>query len=322
MITGYIKGQQFNLFSPIAVSDSIGYLTAQFFFTTPDWNNLVKTAYFAQGDNVYPFVLQDDKISADMQLNLQKGTWKVYLTGNDQNGALRVTTSTSTLEVKQAGFTGEPLSPLPPSEAEQILAIASKALSTAEGADEKAVNAQPFAERAESAAGQAEIAAQNAKVSEQKSAVSELNAEMAEQQSSQNLKDLLAMLGEDIATLVDGKIPLSQIPATATQEVYVVTSEDDLIRLTAQRGDLAELIDRIDGNKTITKVWQLLGDAANRDDWVVWGTSYAVQAGNATFADNANNSARINGKRMVAMTFDDFETAIKDPDTYYTIYEG
>lgn len=321
MITGYIKGQQLNLFSSIAVSDSIGYLTAEFFFTTSDWDGLIKTAYFAQGENRYPFILQNNAIDADMQLNLSKGTWKVYLTGNDQNGTLRVTTSTATLEVKEAGFTGEPLSPLPPSEAEQILGIASKALSVAETANTNAVNSQPFAERAETAATQAEISATNAKSSEQNSAASELNAELSEQKSSQNLSDLLAMLGEDIPTMVDGKIPLSQIPATATQEVYEVASADELTGLTAQRGDLAELIEEVDGERTITKVWQLLGDSTVRNDWVVWGTSYAVQAGNSDFADNAGNSARINGKRMVAITFDDFETAVKDPDTYYTVYE-
>lgn len=321
MITGYIKGQQLNLFSPIAVSDSIGYLTAEFFFTTSDWDGMVKTVYFAQGENRYPFILQNNAIDADMQLNLSKGVWKVYLTGNDQNGTVRVTTSTATLEVKEGGFTGEPLSPLPPSEAEQILGIAAKALSIAETADENATNSKPYAERAETAATQAEISATNAKVSEQNAAASELNAELSEQKSSQNLSDLLAMLGEDIPTMVDGKIPLSQIPATATQEIYEVSSDDELTGLTAQRGDLAELIEDVDGERTITKVWQLLGDSTVRNDWVVWGTSYAVQAGNATIAENAENSARINGKRMIAMTFDDFETAVKDPDTYYTVYE-
>lgn len=321
MITGYIKGQQLNLFSPIAVSDSIGYLTAEFFFTTSDWDGLIKTAYFAQGESRYPFILQNNAIDADMQLNLSKGTWTVYLTGNDQNGTVRITTSTATLEVKEAGFAGEPLSPLPPSETEQILGIASKALSVAETANTNAINSQPFAERAETAANQAEISATNAKSSEQNSAVSEMNAELSEQKSSQNLSDLLAMLGEDIPTMVDGKIPLSQIPATATQEVYEVTSADELTGLIAQRGDLAELIEDVDGERTITKVWQLLGDSSVRSDWVVWGTSYAVQAGNATIAENAENSARINGKRMVAMTFDDFETAVKDSDTYYTVYE-
>ena len=129
------------------------------------------------------------------------------------------------------------------------------------------------------------------------------------------------MMGSDVATLVGGKLPLSQIPATATQEIYAVTDEKELIGLTAQRGDLAELVKEVNGERTIIKTWQCLGDAAQRDSWVVWGTSYAVQAGNASTAGNAITTNTINGHRLVEMTQTQFDQAVKDPETYYLVYD-
>lgn len=140
------------------------------------------------------------------------------------------------------------------------------------------------------------------------------------QKTEQAYSDFLNQLGVDIATLVGGKIPLSQIPATATQEIYTITSENELTSLTAQRGDLAELIEEIDGERTITKTWQCLGDSSNRNNWVVWGTSYAVSAGNATTANNAENANTINNHRLIEISAEDFETAVKDENTYYLVY--
>lgn len=142
-----------------------------------------------------------------------------------------------------------------------------------------------------------------------------------EKSASQALSDLLRMINSgDIILATDGKLPLSAIPATATQEIYTVTSEEELTTLTAQRGDLAELIEIVDGERTITKTWQCLGEASVRENWVVWGTSYAVQSGNATTADNAANANMINNHRMVEMTEEEFATAVKDADTYYLVY--
>ena len=140
-------------------------------------------------------------------------------------------------------------------------------------------------------------------------------------ETKQAMQDYLAMLGVDVATLVGGKVPMSQIPATATQEIYDITSEDELTGLIAQRGDCAEIVETIDGVKTVTKIYQLLGDgdATVRDNWVVWGTSYAVQAGNATSATNAVNASMINNHRMVAMTQEQYDQAAVDQDTIYIV---
>ena len=152
-------------------------------------------------------------------------------------------------------------------------------------------------------------------------AESEESSEASAQAASQALSDLLAMINSgDIVLATDGKLPLSSIPATATQEIYTVTSEDELTSLTAQRGDLAELIEELNGEQTITKTWQCLGDASVRENWVVWGTSYAVQSGNATTSDNAVNANMINNHRIVEMSEEEFASAVKDEDTYYLVY--
>ena len=150
--------------------------------------------------------------------------------------------------------------------------------------------------------------------------LSETNSKDSEEKTSQAYSDFLNQLGTDVPTLVGGKIPMSQIPATATQEIYTVTSEDELTSLTAQRGDLAELIEEVDGEQTITKTWQCLGDSAIRENWVVWGTSYAVSAGNASTAANAENANMINNHRLVEISAEEFETAVKDENTYYLVY--
>ena len=192
---------------------------------------------------------------------------------------------------------------------------------TSEQKKELLTLALPEIQKVNEAALSAELSADNAGVSEKNARESEENSAEAERMSKQALSDLLAMINSgDIILATGGKLPLSSIPATATQEIYTVTSEDELTSLTAQRGDLAELIEEVDGERTITKTWQCLGDAAVRENWVVWGTSYAVQAGNATAADNALSANMINNHRLVEMSEEEFSAAVKDENTYYLVY--
>ena len=48
-------------------------------------------------------------------------------------------------------------------------------------------------------------------------------------------------------------------------------------------------------------------------------TDYASNAGHANTADNAVNASMINNHRMVEMTAEEFQSAVKDPDTYYLV---
>ena len=203
----------------------------------------------------------------------------------------------------------------------EAFSAAAEAKNSADNAATSESNAKASEEAtAESEANTAELTSR-AETAAENAEKSEVNSSASEKTASQALADLLAMINSgDLILATEGKLPLSAIPATATQEIYTVTSEDELTSLTAQRGDLAELIEEIDSERTITKTWQCLGDASVRENWVVWGTSYAVQAGNATTANNATNANMINNHRIVEMTEEEFQAAVKDENTYYLVY--
>ena len=80
----------------------------------------------------------------------------------------------------------------------------------------------------------------------------------------------------------------------------------------------------LDGEKTITKTWQCLGDRPEvRSSWVVWGTSYAVNSGNARTSEIAQNALTINGHRIVVFkTLEEYEAAVKDENTVYLVGEA
>ena len=198
---------------------------------------------------------------------------------------------------------------------------ATEAKTSADNAATSESNAKASAEAAERSKTEAAYSATEAQSHADKAYNSSVDAAESEETASQALADLLAMINSgDIILAINGKLPLSAIPATATQEIYTVSSEDELTSLVAQRGDLAELIEEVNGEQTITKTWQCLGDASVRENWVVWGTSYAVQSGNATTANNALNANMINNHRIVEMTEEEFASAVKDADTYYLVY--
>lgn len=141
-------------------------------------------------------------------------------------------------------------------------------------------------------------------------------------EAMQAMEDLLAMLGTDIATLVGGKVPVSQIPAVAIHDVVEISDESELVSLTnVQKYDIAAVITGVGNSKIINVSYQLLGDNPSlRENWVEVGTGYATQAGYASTAGDAENANTINNKRLVAMTESQFASAVKDPDTWYGVY--
>lgn len=144
MIIGYITGQSLKIQAPVVVSDSINYLTAQFFFQTEDWKDLTKWAHFKQGATVYDFALEKDRIEKDAHLNLSDGEWEVYLHGNEfSDGEVveRITTEIVTLTVKKGGvLDGEPFAEQPASEVERLNAKLDKFLETGIGGKVSSVN--------------------------------------------------------------------------------------------------------------------------------------------------------------------------------------
>ena len=134
--------------------------------------------------------------------------------------------------------------------------------------------------------------------------------------SLQAMTDFLAMLGKDIATLTDGKLTPSQIPALSINDVFPVASEAELLTLTAERGDCGIIV----VDNVVTDSYILAADdPAQLENWKKLGVSYVANAGHASTADNAVNADKINNKRIVGMTQSQYDIAALDDDTFYIV---
>lgn len=132
----------------------------------------------------------------------------------------------------------------------------------------------------------------------------------------QAYQDFLAMLGDSVATLTDGKLTASQIPALSINDTFPVASEAELLTLTAQRGDVGLIV----AEDVVTDSYLLTADdPTDAANWVKLGVSYVANAGHANTADSATNSEKINNKRLIAMTQAEYDIAVLDPDTYYIV---
>lgn len=319
-----------------ANTGSAGYYKCQFDFKTDDWDGLSKFAVFIIDNNPIPVEITDEECDIPVQsINSVGNTFVgVYGTNADANALKRISTNFEYIKVGQGAYSTEN-APEPPAPDlweiyyAKVKAEVAEAAEQAETATAKATDATNQAAAALLSANNAKISEQNAKMSENNAKTSETNAKTSEtnaknseDKTEQAMSDTLAMIGNDICPLADGKIPMQYVPATATTEIHEIVSESELTGLTAQRGDLAELIETIDGERVITKTWQCLGDSTVRDNWVVWGTSYAVQAGNATLAGTAENATKINGHRIVVFdNMTDFNNAVKVDGVLYLVGE-
>lgn len=124
MITGYIRGQNLEIRSPLVAADTIDYLTAQFVFQTKDWDGCRKFAHWTCGADTYSVELDNDRIGEDAHLNLSAGTWTVWIHGERYDGgtlAQRITTDQAILQVKATGtMDGDPFPEVPGSAVERI----------------------------------------------------------------------------------------------------------------------------------------------------------------------------------------------------------
>ncbi len=106
-----------------------------------------------------------------------------------------------------------------------------------------------------------------------------------------------ALLLEDIGG--KPKIPSIYIQQVDIKDYIQITNESELDTVEAQKGDVALLVENIDGTKTVTKSWILLEIAEDGTrTWAVYGTSYATNAGNATFATDAGNALTVGENKL------------------------
>lgn len=319
-----------------ANTGSAGYYKCRFDFKTEDWDGLSKFAVFIVDNNPIPVEITDGECDIPVQsINSVGNTFVgVYGTNADANVLKRPSTNFEYIKVSQGAYSVDN-APEPPApdlweiyyakvkaEVAEATEQAETATAKATDATNQAAAALLNANNAKTSEQSAKISEENAKTSEINAKTSETNAKTSEDKTEQAMSDTIAMIGNDICPLADGKIPMQYVPATATTEIHEIVSESELTGLTAQRGDLAELIETIDGERVITKTWQCLGDSTVRDNWVVWGTSYAVQAGNATLAGTAENATKINGHRIVVFdNMTDFNNAVKVDGVLYLVGE-
>lgn len=138
--------------------------------------------------------------------------------------------------------------------------------------------------------------------------------------AAQALADLLAMLGTDIATLTDGKLTPTQIPALSINDVFEVEGTEGMLSLTAERGDVALIIPE---DVVIDSYILSTDNPTQINDWKKLGVSYVANAGHAVTADEATNATMINGHRQVRMTQEQYDIAYEsgtlDDNTDYWV---
>ncbi len=137
MISGFIKGQELTLTSPIIASGTIDYISANFIFFTNEWKDLDETwVHFQKGDQIFDAKVVNGKVDKSEHINLDNGEWSVYLHGNQfVNGEViqRITTERQKLFVKESGvLNGEVFPSVNASTSEKFLAKANYAVDLAE----------------------------------------------------------------------------------------------------------------------------------------------------------------------------------------------
>lgn len=124
MIRLTIEGQKLKCQKPMIVSDTVNYIEAECTFSE-DWNDVHKYIHFTQDEQTYDLQFANDKITADMGLNLTEGYWEVSVHGEIVEGdeiVKRITTNPIDLYVVQSGvIDGEPFPTITASVGEQYV---------------------------------------------------------------------------------------------------------------------------------------------------------------------------------------------------------
>ena len=252
----------------------------------PLWDGFIKTAvFYREADTAY-HILLDENNSCIIPPELTQENGLIYVGVIGVDGNKRRTTEPICFYLAEGIPTeGRPSEPTPDIY-QQILSVCNETYEIASTLRDETDNG---AKRAEAAAD---------------------NAEASEEAAEQAFKDLLEMIQSgQIATLIGGKIPVENIPSIATTEIYTATSEEEMKAIEAQRGDICIRTDELK-SYIFNNTWTYL----------VAPTDYAARAGHADTAANATNANTINGHRLIEMAAEEFETAVKDDDTYYLVY--
>ena len=270
--------------APSVYSGNCNYYSCRFRFSSDDWTGLEKFAVFTCDDKAISCSLENNECILPCDILTENSPVFVGVFGINpsEESYKRISTGLVCLFVAEGAYR-EAAAPSVPSPDlwEKYYA--------------EIIRVGGFAERAEDAAKASENSA--------------LSAENDMRLAAQILADFLRMIGTDVATLVDGKIPVSQIPSIATTEIFTASSADEMRFLSVENGDICI---RTDENKSYIF----------SDGWVYLAspTDYSARSGYAETAGTAQNANTINNHRLVEMTARDYETAVKDENTYYLVY--
>lgn len=299
------------------------YYECRFFFRTEDWVGLHKFAVFMAGDNTYTVEILEDSCMIPSELLINPCVIKLGIFGTitSETDSMRISTNFKNLTIKEGAYR-EGITPDVPAPDiweryfAQVLAVRDEAVRAGTQAAGSSQSAETSALEANDYCVQAGQSAEAARQSADHAKVSETNSKGSEAVASQALADLLAMLGTDVATLVDGKLKPSQIPDLSINDVFEVASTEGLLTLTAQRGDVGLIM----AEGVVSDSYLLAADdPAVPNNWKKLGVSYVANAGHANSADQAGNAVMINNHRVVAMNQEQYDSAVKDPDTVYLV---
>lgn len=139
MLKFCIYGQKMELINRQTIADQQICFVDMYFLFSPDWEQLDKTAQFAQGEKTYNVHLGTDNVChCLLPAELQTGCVSVSVFGYAVDGSVRATTVPLGIGIKRSGFQGDGETPIPPTPdlyAQLLDAIDKKIASLHDGKD-------------------------------------------------------------------------------------------------------------------------------------------------------------------------------------------
>ena len=139
MLKFCIIGQKIELLFREPIADQQIRFVDMCFLFSPDWEQLDKTAQFAQGEKIYNVHLGTETVChCLLPAELQSGCVSVSVFGYAVDGSTRATTIPIGISIKRSGFNGNGETPIPPTPdlyAQLIAVIDKKIASVHDGKD-------------------------------------------------------------------------------------------------------------------------------------------------------------------------------------------
>lgn len=139
MLKFCIYGQKIELINRQTIADQQICFVDMCFLFSPDWEQLDKTAQFAQGEKTYNVHLGTENVChCLLPAELQTGCVSVSVFGYAVEGSVRATTVPIVIGIKRSGFRGDGETPIPPTPdlyAQLLDAIDKKIASLHDGKD-------------------------------------------------------------------------------------------------------------------------------------------------------------------------------------------